>query len=389
MKAYEPLGCIGEGAYGVVIKARKRSTGETVAIKRLRDTEEDEKSRKAIHREIRMLHTLRFPYIVELLEVFRRKKKVYLVFEYCPKTLLQIIEKSDNGMAVDEIKMFTHQLLLALDHMHKNHAIHRDVKPENCLLGLDGKLRLCDFGFARKDAKNMTEYVSTRWYRAPELLLNKEYSACVDIWAVGCLVAEMLTGEPLFPGDSDIDMLYLIQGTLGSLPREVYGDAGRAKFSMDTRSSIRMKFRHYPPDVVDLLLCCLHLDSRRRPTAQQALHHPFFDGLPTSLTMRNTATSHTSPTHASQVQTEIPNIHRTVALSNTRKVGSRRNSLMEVAASPSVKHSRQQEEEDTFKLPTLKTSVVQMEMNSLPPALLPGIIPNSHSKPSKRRKKKN
>lgn len=146
---------------------------------------------------------------------------MYLVFEYVQSNLLQLIEDSGNGMDENEARKIMYQLLSATDYIHTLNVIHRDIKPENILISSNGVVKLSDFGFARTlsapDAK-YTDYVSTRWYRSPELLVgDTQYGRPCDIWAIGCLLAEMLTSKPLFPGESDIDQLYHIVRCLGSL----------------------------------------------------------------------------------------------------------------------------------------------------------------------------
>ncbi|CAO2604352.1 Cyclin-dependent kinase-like 4 [Lemmus lemmus] len=192
MEKYEKLAKIGEGSYGVVFKCRNKSSGQVVAIKRFVESEEDPVVKKIALREIRMLKQLKHPNLVNLIEVFRRKRKMHLVFEYCDHTLLNELERNPNG----------------------------DVKPENILITKQGMIKICDFGFARiltVPGDAYTDYVATRWYRAPELLVgDTKYGSSVDIWAIGCVFAELLTGHPLWPGQSDVDQLYLIIRTLGT-----------------------------------------------------------------------------------------------------------------------------------------------------------------------------
>ncbi|ETW00409.1 CMGC/CDKL protein kinase, variant 2 [Aphanomyces invadans] len=221
MENYENLGTIGEGTYGVVLKCRHKETGQIVAIKKFKESDEDEQVKKTAMREIRILKQLKHENIVNLIEVFRRKGKLYLVFEYVEKTILEEIEKNPEGLDPAVIRSLMWQLVRAIQFCHQNNIIHRDIKPENLLVSKNGVLKLCDFGFARTLAAagaKYTDYVSTRWYRAPELLVGDvSYGKAVDIWAVGCMFAEITTGLPLFPGDSDIDQLYHIIKCLGRI----------------------------------------------------------------------------------------------------------------------------------------------------------------------------
>lgn len=157
---------------------------------------------------------------MKLLQVFREEDKLFLVFEYVKRTVLEELENSPEGLDLPKLKEIIYQMLLALDFMHENEIIHRDVKPENLLINSNGLLKVCDFGFARSLQKNAsavyTDYVSTRWYRSPELLVgDANYHKSVDTWAIGCIYAEMYNGIPLFPGDSDIHTLKLIIDILG------------------------------------------------------------------------------------------------------------------------------------------------------------------------------
>ena len=172
-------------------------------------------------REIQFLKDFKHDNIVYLYQAFRERGKLFLVFEYLEKTVLDDLELAPDGLDIEYIKMIMYQLLLATAFMHKNRIIHRDVKPENLLLSTNGLLKVCDFGFARElnDDKNYlyTDYVSTRWYRAPELLVgDAAYDETVDIWALGCIIAELYNGQPLFPGDSDLHTLQLILEAQGN-----------------------------------------------------------------------------------------------------------------------------------------------------------------------------
>ncbi|XP_077909789.1 cyclin-dependent kinase-like 1 isoform X3 [Halichoerus grypus] len=218
MEKYEKIGKIGEGSYGVVFKCRNRDTGQIVAIKRFLESEDDPVIKKIALREIRMLKQLKHPNLVNLIEVFRRKRKLHLVFEYCDHTVLHELDRHQRGVPEHLVKSITWQTLQAVNFCHKHDCIHRDVKPENILITKHSVIKLCDFGFARLltgPSDYYTDYVATRWYRSPELLVgDTQYGPPVDVWAVGCVFAELLSGVPLWPGKSDVDQLYLIRRTL-------------------------------------------------------------------------------------------------------------------------------------------------------------------------------
>ena len=177
MNKYEVQGVVGEGAYGVVIRCRHRESGEVRAIKKFRESEDDEAVRKTAVREVKILKMLRHASIVRLHEAFRRKGRLYLVFEYMPRNLLEVLEEHPRGLSLQVARVYLHQLVHAIDWCHQHAVVHRDIKPENLLVDpARGTMKLCDFGFSRMlpadgRAAELTDYVATRWYSSPELLL--------------------------------------------------------------------------------------------------------------------------------------------------------------------------------------------------------------------------
>ncbi|XP_062593139.1 cyclin-dependent kinase-like 5 isoform X2 [Saccostrea cucullata] len=224
MNKYEILGVVGEGAYGVVLKCRHKESGEMVAVKKFKDSEENDDVKRTTLRELKMLRTLKQENIVELREAFRRRGKLYLVFEYVERNMLELLEEMPNGVPTEKVKHYTYQLCKAIQWCHCQDIIHRDIKPENLLISKNDTLKLCDFGFARSIHGGLvgvyTDYVATRWYRSPELLLGAAYGKAVDIWSIGCILGELSDGQPLFPGESEIDQLYVIQKVMGQLPAD-------------------------------------------------------------------------------------------------------------------------------------------------------------------------
>eukprot|EP00636_Phaeomonas_parva_P005875 CAMPEP_0118867806 /NCGR_PEP_ID=MMETSP1163-20130328/11271_1 /TAXON_ID=124430 /ORGANISM="Phaeomonas parva, Strain CCMP2877" /LENGTH=790 /DNA_ID=CAMNT_0006802263 /DNA_START=249 /DNA_END=2621 /DNA_ORIENTATION=+ len=222
MNKYDVLGVVGEGAYGVVLRCRNKDNDRIVALKKFKESEENDVVRKTTMRELKLLRMMRHENIVLLLEAFRRKGRLYLVFEYVEQNLLEVLEDNPNGLEPPLVQNYIFQLCHAIQWCHMNDVIHRDIKPENLLIDTRSRrLKLCDFGFARvlqqRDNK-LTDYVATRWYRAPELLLGStDYDFSVDVWAIGCIMGEITDGQPLFPGESEIDQLYIIQKMLGPL----------------------------------------------------------------------------------------------------------------------------------------------------------------------------
>lgn len=291
MNKYEVLGVVGEGAYGVVLRCRTKETTDIVAIKKFKETDDDEVFKKTTLREVRILRLLRHRNIVTLIEAFRRKGILFLVFEYVDKNLLEVLEERPSGLDPSLVKSFIYQLCQAIHWCHNHDVIHRDIKPENLLVNTKTNvLKLCDFGFARNlgEGVNLTDYVATRWYRAPELLLGcTSYGFGVDMWAIGCIMGEISDGQPMFPGESEVDQLYIIQKILGPLVPEhldVFMQNPRfagLKFpDMSNPETLQKKymgrFAKAPLQFMKVLLC---MDPDLRPTALAALNSPYFADL--------------------------------------------------------------------------------------------------------------
>ncbi|KAK2868797.1 hypothetical protein Q7C36_000668 [Tachysurus vachellii] len=287
MEKYEKLAKIGEGSYGVVFKCRNKESGQIVAIKKFVESEDDPVIKKIALREIRMLKQLKHVNLVNLLEVFRRKRRLHLVFEFCEQTVLNELDKHPRGVPEIQLKRIIWQTLQAVNFCHKHNCIHRDVKPENILLTKTGVIKLCDFGFARiltGPGDDYTDYVATRWYRAPELLVgDTQYGPPVDVWALGCVFAELLLGSPLWPGCSDVDQLYHIRKTLGDLiPRHQQVFRSNAFFSgvsipePDTMEPLEKRFHGASLHALTVMKSCLVMDPVERLTCEELLELPYF-----------------------------------------------------------------------------------------------------------------
>ncbi|CAD8164080.1 unnamed protein product [Paramecium pentaurelia] len=284
MNKYEIMGVVGEGAYGIVLKCRNKETNECVAIKKFKETEDDEAVKKSIQREVKMLRMLKHPNIIQLKEAFKKKGKIFLVFQFVDRNLLELLEERKT-LDQNSIKRVILQLVLAVHTCHSVGIAHRDIKPENLLIDNELNLKLCDFGFARtiQSQEQLTDYVATRWYRSPELLISNNYGKQVDIWAIGCIMGELIDGQPLFPGENEMDQLYLIQKIIGPLTQDQM-----EKFQKNQRY-IGMKF----PEIVksetiekrysgkmcnkglNFLKECLIMDPNKRMTSLDCLEHPY------------------------------------------------------------------------------------------------------------------
>lgn len=295
---YQIQEVIGKGSYGVVGSAVDTHTGERVAIKKINDVFEHVSDATRILREIKLLRLLRHPDIVEIKHIMlppsrREFKDIYVVFELMESDLHQVIKANDD-LTPEHYQFFLYQLLRGLKYIHTANVFHRDLKPKNILANADCKLKICDFGLARvsfNDAPSAifwTDYVATRWYRAPELCGSffSKYTPAIDIWSIGCIFAEMLTGKPLFPGKNVVHQLDLMTDLLGTPSTESISRIRNEK-ARRYLSSMRKKqpvpFSHKFPNADPLALCLLeHLlafDPKDRPTAEEALADPYFHGL--------------------------------------------------------------------------------------------------------------
>ncbi|XP_061565973.1 cyclin-dependent kinase-like 2 [Cololabis saira] len=265
MERFQSLGPVGEGSYGSVLKCRHRDSGRLVAIKKFLDSDDDRTVKKIALREIRLLRQLRHDNLVNLLEVWRRRRRWYLVFEFVDRTLLDVLEQNPDGLELNTGRRYFYQILRAANFCHQQNVIHRDIKPENILISQEGVVKLCDFGFARTmaappDPGVYTDYVATRWYRAPELLVgDAKYGKPVDVWAVGCLLIEMLTAQPLFPGESDLDQIHHIIRCFGNLTTHhqelFYRNPGFSGVKLPECSGtvpLQQRFPAVPPAALDL-----------------------------------------------------------------------------------------------------------------------------------------
>ncbi|KAK9989577.1 hypothetical protein SO802_029816 [Lithocarpus litseifolius] len=287
MEQYEKVEKIGEGTYGVVYKARDRTTNETIALKKIRLEQEDEGVPSTAIREISLLKEMQHGNIVRLQDVVHSEKRLYLVFEYLDLDLKKYMDSSPE-FATDlrQIKMFLYQILRGIAYCHSHRVLHRDLKPQNLLIDRrTNALKLADFGLARAfgiPVRTFTHEVVTLWYRAPEILLgSRHYSTPVDVWSVGCIFAEMVNQRALFPGDSEIDELFKIFRVLGTPNDNTWP-------GVTSLPDYKSTFPKWPPkDLatvvpsldsagVDLLSKMLCFDPSRRVTARSALEHEYF-----------------------------------------------------------------------------------------------------------------
>ncbi|XP_039148196.1 serine/threonine-protein kinase ICK isoform X2 [Drosophila simulans] len=299
MNRYITLTQLGDGTYGTVVLGQRKDTGEKVAIKRMKRKYYSWEEAMNL-REVKSLKKLSHPNIVKLKEVIRENDTLYFVFEYMKENLYQMIKDRDTHLPEPELKSILFQVLTGLAFMHRHGFFHRDLKPENLLCSGPDLIKIADFGLAReiRSRPPFTDYVSTRWYRAPEVLLHStNYGSTIDLWAMGCIMAELYTFRPLFPGSSEVDQLFKICSVLGTPEKDDWPDGYRLASMIHFRYPDCIKVplssvvSRCSQNGLDLLEDMLAYDPDKRPTAQQSLKYPYFHALkrisPTAATKAN------------------------------------------------------------------------------------------------------
>ncbi|KAL4341407.1 hypothetical protein GQ457_08G037280 [Hibiscus cannabinus] len=299
---YERLNKISEGTYGIVYRAKDKKTGEIVALKKVKILDRREIQEFGFPltslREINILASFHHPSIVKVKEVVvDDHDNVYMVMEYMEHDFKGLMESMKHPFSTSDVKCLMLQLLEGVKYLHDNWVLHRDLKTSNLLLNNQGELKICDFGMARQYGSPLKPYttkVVTMWYRAPELLLGaKKYSTAVDMWSVGCIMAEMLAKEPLFKGTSEIDQIRKIFDTLGTPSEKIWAGfselpGSKANYSKQPYNLLRRKFpvASFTGSPVlsdagfDLLNRLLTYDPEKRVTVDDALNHSWFRELP-------------------------------------------------------------------------------------------------------------
>lgn len=273
-----------------VFKGRNRQTGELVALKEIHLDSEEGTPSTAI-REISLMKELKHENIVLLHDVIHTENKLMLVFEYMDKDLKKYMDARGDRGALDPptIKSFMYHLLRGIAFCHENRVLHRDLKPQNLLINTRGVLKLADFGLARAfgiPVNTFSNEVVTLWYRAPDVLLgSRTYSTSIDIWSAGCIMAEMYTGRPLFPGTTNEDQLQKIFRLMGTPSERSWpGISQFPEYKANFPVYATQDLRHILPQIdqvgLSLLNSMLQLRPEMRISAATALNHPWFNDLP-------------------------------------------------------------------------------------------------------------
>lgn len=284
MNRYTTIRQLGDGTYGSVVLGRSLESGELVAIKKMKRKFYSWEECMNL-REVKSLKKLNHANVVKLKEVIRENDHLYFVFEYMKENLYQLMKDRARLFPESAVRNIMFQILQGLIFIHKHGFFHRDMKPENLLCMGPELVKIADFGLAReiRSRPPYTDYVSTRWYRAPEVLLRStSYSSPIDQWAVGCIMAELYTLRPLFPGSSEIDTIFKICQVLGTPKKNDWPEGFQLASAMNFRwpqcvpSNLRTLIPNASTEAIHLMRDLLLWDPKKRPSSGQALRYSYF-----------------------------------------------------------------------------------------------------------------
>ncbi|GAU98327.1 hypothetical protein RvY_09488 [Ramazzottius varieornatus] len=294
-EAYMKMEQLGEGSYAVVYKGLSLRNHQVVALKEIKINPEEGTPFTAI-REASLLKGLKHANIVTLHDIVHTKETLTFVFEYVPHNLGQYLDKHSGGLHPHNAKLFLFQLLRGLQYCHQRKILHRDLKPQNLLISDQGELKLADFGLARAKSIPSHTYsneVVTLWYRPPDVLLGStDYSTSLDMWGVGCIFVELITGLPAFPGakeaDDQIDQIFRV---LGTISEEIWPPVTNLPSYQPMYLSryqpvpLRNAFPRFDGEPVaeEIAVAFLQLNPEKRISAYNALRHRYFNDLPQKL----------------------------------------------------------------------------------------------------------
>lgn len=294
---------LGDGTYGSVLLARSIETQENVAIKKMKKKYYSWDECLNL-REVKSLRKLNHPNIVRLKEVIRENDQLFFVFEFMKENLYQLMKDRDKLFPESVVRNIIYQILQGLAFMHKHGFFHRDLKPENILCTGTDCCKIADFGLAReiRSRPPYTDYVSTRWYRAPEILLRStNYNSPIDMFAVGAIMSEIYTLRPLFPGTSEIDQIFKICSVMGTPPKDEWEEGYKLAAAMNFRwpqcvtTNLKSLIPHASPESLHLMKDMLAWNPSKRPSASQSLKFAYFS-VGQNLGMQQTSTVRPSPT---------------------------------------------------------------------------------------------
>ncbi|KOS39467.1 hypothetical protein ACN38_g9706 [Penicillium nordicum] len=275
---------LGEGAYATVFKGRNNQTNELVALKEIHLDPEEGTPSTAI-REISLMKELNHENILALHDVLYTGDKLVIVAEYMEKDLRRFMDDQGGALDLPTVKFFTSEMLRGIAYCHEKSVLHRDLKPQNLLIGRDGRLKLADFGLARTfnlPAGTFANDVVTLWYRPPDVLLGScSYTTCLDIWSAGCIIAEMYTGDPLFLGNNDNDQVLKIFQVMGTPTEHTWPGVSQLPqfnpyfpmYSPQDLGQLMFGMGYFGTNLLERML---QLRPELRISAVDALRHPWF-----------------------------------------------------------------------------------------------------------------
>ncbi|XP_005811953.1 serine/threonine-protein kinase ICK [Xiphophorus maculatus] len=284
MNRYTTLRQLGDGTYGSVILGRSLESGELVAIKKMKRKFYSWEECMNL-REVKSLKKLNHANVIKLKEVIRENDHLYFIFEYMKENLYQLMKDRTRLFPESAVRNIMFQILQGLAFIHKHGFFHRDMKPENLLCMGPELVKIADFGLAReiRSRPPYTDYVSTRWYRAPEVLLRStSYNSPIDQWAIGCIMAELYTLRPLFPGSSEVDTIFKICQVLGTPKKTDWPEGYQLASAMNFRwpqcvpSNLKTLIPNASPDAIRLMTDLLQWDPKNRPASAQSLRYSYF-----------------------------------------------------------------------------------------------------------------
>uniref|UniRef100_A0A8B9ZGE0 Dual specificity tyrosine phosphorylation regulated kinase 3 n=1 Tax=Anas platyrhynchos TaxID=8839 RepID=A0A8B9ZGE0_ANAPL len=297
-KRYEVLKIIGKGSFGQVAKVYDHKLHQHLALKMVRN---EKRFHRQAAEEIRILEHLKKQdktgsmNVIHMLESFTFRNHICMTFELLSMNLYELIKRNKfQGFSIQLVRKFAHSILQCLDALYRNKIIHCDLKPENILLKQQGRsgIKVIDFGSSCFEHQRVYTYIQSRFYRAPEVILGSRYGMPIDMWSFGCILVELLTGYPLFPGEDEGDQLACMMELLGMPPQKLLDQSKRAKNFINSKGhprSRRGKIRGAPgnkdwvtalkgcddPLFIEFLKECLSWDPSVRMTPSQALRHPW------------------------------------------------------------------------------------------------------------------
>eukprot|EP01135_Chromosphaera_perkinsii_P003390 Nk52_evm14s242 gene=Nk52_evmTU14s242 len=354
MDRYKIIKQLGDGTYGSVLQARDVETGAVVAIKKMKKKFYSWNECVQL-REVKSLKKLSHPNIVKLREVIRENDELFFVFEYMEANLYQFMKERSRVFSEGEIRNIMYQVFQGIAFMHKHGFFHRDLKPENLLCNANpcttpptDTVKIADFGLAReiRSRPPFTDYVSTRWYRAPEILLRStSYNSPIDTWALGTIMAELYLFKALFPGSSEMDMIFKIVTVLGTPTNKTWPEGIRLaaqmnfKFPQMVATPLKKLIPNASEEAITLMTDLLNYDPAKRPTAAQALQYPFFQigmNVPKPMKMPPVVVENDSTQSVVAKNNHVPE-----KSNNTRTLPG----LKQIVPVKSAKHKREREKE--------------------------------------------